>query len=178
MGTPADRLAVQIPVSVQHRGAEAPQRHAVEARARVHVQQVVLELLVFGGRGGRDGGVRPGGSRRRRPSVVAVRVAATTLRSPAEAAAAAGGLCALLSAAGRVLVEAERVAGVRRAAERRAGRHHHRRRGADAQTGRAAPENVNSLGLLGVGYLLGCRGDEFGLVERVMVVLWVLGCKQ
>lgn len=37
VGPPGDGLAVQVPVSVQHGGAEAPQRHAVVTRARVDV---------------------------------------------------------------------------------------------------------------------------------------------
>ena len=59
VGAPGAGLKVQIQVPVQHRGAEAPQRHAVEAGARVDVAQVVLELLILRG-GGRGGGVGRG----------------------------------------------------------------------------------------------------------------------
>ena len=105
MGAPGAGLKVQIQVPVQHRGAEAPQRHAVEAGARVNVEQVVLELFVLRGRGGgRGGGVRAGGSRRGSPPT-AVRVPAVALRGAARAAAAAaanaaaGGVGSLLPAA-------------------------------------------------------------------------------
>lgn len=157
MGPSGAGLKVQIPVPVQHRGAKAPQRHAIKAGARVDVEQVVLELFVLrGGRGRvrRGGGVRAGGGRRGSPPT-AVRVPTVALRRAAQAAAAAGGVRTLLSAAGRVLVQAERVAGVRRAAERRAGRDHDGRRRAHAQASPAAPQHVHSSGLLAIRYLLG-----------------------
>lgn len=119
---------------------------------------------------GRGGGVRAGGSRRG-DAPTAVRVPAAALRRPAQTAAATRGVGSLLSAAARVLVQAERIAGVRRAAERRTGRHHDGRRGTHAQACHVAPEHVHPLGLLAVHYLLCCRGDRLGLVERVVMVL-------
>lgn len=120
---------------------------------------------------GRGGGVGGGGGRGGSPPTAAVRVAAVASRGAAQAAAAAGGVRSVLPAAGRVLVQTQRVAGLRRAAQRWAGRHHDGGRGADAQTGRAAAEHVDPLGLLGIRDLLGRRGEGFGLVEGVVLVV-------
>lgn len=155
---PGAGLKVQIQIPVQHRRAEAAQRHAVKAGAGVNVEQVVLELLILRGRGrGRGGGgVRAGGGRGGSPPA-AVCVPAVPLRRPAQAAAAAArGGGPFLPAARRVLVQAERVAGVRRAAERGAGGDHDGGSRAHAQAGPAAAEHVHPLRLLALGYLLGC----------------------